>query len=90
MNQLQPTPTTSAQTPDLPGDTDAPVHVERSHLRFPVVGIGASAGGLAALTRFFEASPPTGGMAYVVILHLSPKHKSHAAEILQRAAALPV
>ncbi|HLL17468.1 MAG TPA: chemotaxis protein CheB, partial [Rubrivivax sp.] len=74
MNQLQPTPTTSAQTPDLPGDTDAPVHVERSHLRFPVVGIGASAGGLAALTRFFEASPPTGGMAYVVILHLSPKH----------------
>ena len=36
---------------------------------FPVVGIGASAGGLAALTAFFDATEPTSGVAYVVIRH---------------------
>ncbi|WP_371088112.1 CheR family methyltransferase [Variovorax sp. RCC_210] len=62
----------------------------RSHLRFPVVGIGASAGGLEAMIRFFEQMPATSGMAYVVILHLSPEHKSSAAEILQRSTRMPV
>ena len=49
-----------------------------SHLPFPVVGLGASAGGLAALARFFEAAPANLGMAFVVILHLSPRHVSQA------------
>ena len=39
---------------------------------FPVVGLGASAGGLRALQRFFEQMPPESGMAFVVVLHLSP------------------
>ncbi|WPH16152.1 CheR family methyltransferase [Variovorax paradoxus] len=59
-------------------------------LGFPVVGIGASAGGLEALIRFFENTPPDAGMAFVVILHLSPEHESNAADILQRATGMPV
>jgi len=56
----------------------------------PVVGLGASAGGLRALQQFFEAMPATSGMAFVVILHLSPDHESHAGPILQRSTAMPV
>jgi len=55
-----------------------------------VVGIGASAGGIVALTRFFEQAPVDAPVAYVVILHLSPDHESKLAEVLQRATALPV
>jgi two-component system CheB/CheR fusion protein len=61
-----------------------------SHLQFPVVGIGASAGGLPALLKLFEHMPATQDMAFVVILHLSPTHPSSAAEILQRATRMPV
>ena len=61
-----------------------------SNIKFPVVGIGASAGGLGALLRFFEQMPAANGMAFVVILHLSPTHESNAAEILQRATKMPV
>jgi len=56
----------------------------------PVVGIGASAGGLTALRHFFEAMPAQAGMAFVVILHLSPRHESNAAAILQAATRMPV
>ncbi|HEX6126539.1 MAG TPA: PAS domain S-box protein [Pyrinomonadaceae bacterium] len=55
-----------------------------------VVGIGASAGGIQALKTFFEAVQPKSGMAYVVILHLSPEHESQLAQILQSVAAIPV
>lgn len=51
--------------------------------RFPVVGIGASAGGLEALRGFFESMPADSGAAFVVVMHLSPEHHSHLAEILQ-------
>ena len=61
-----------------------------SSLSFPVIGIGASAGGLEALIRFFEQMPADAGMAFVVILHLSPDHESNAPEILRRATAMPV
>ena len=61
-----------------------------SGLSFPVVGLGASAGGLEALIRCFEHLPGAPDMAFVVILHLSPKHESNAAEILQRATPMPV
>jgi two-component system CheB/CheR fusion protein len=60
------------------------------HLPFPVVGIGASAGGLNALLRLFENMPATSGMAFVVILHLSPKYDSSADQVLQRATRMPV
>ena len=55
-----------------------------------IVGIGASAGGIQALKVFFENVPADSGMAYVVILHLSPDHDSKLSEILQMVAKIPV
>lgn len=55
-----------------------------------VVGIGASAGGLKALEAFFDHVPDDLGMAFVVIVHLSPKHESQMAELLQQHTAMPV
>lgn len=55
-----------------------------------VVGIGASAGGLAALKRFFSNVTEQSGLAYVVVMHLSPEHKSHLADLLQPHSKLPV
>jgi two-component system CheB/CheR fusion protein len=62
----------------------------RSHLKFPVVGIGASAGGLQALISLFENMPDDCGMAFVVVMHLSPKHESSLDHILQKATDMPV
>ncbi len=61
-----------------------------STLPFFVVGIGASAGGIDALSRFFEAMPSINGMAFVVVLHLSPKHESTIARILQEKTGMVV
>lgn len=56
----------------------------------PVVGLGGSAGAIQALREFFAAMPPQPGMAFVVVLHLSPEHESILAELLQRVTALRV
>ncbi|MDB5796951.1 MAG: signal transduction histidine kinase with CheB and CheR [Paucimonas sp.] len=61
-----------------------------SSLPFFVVGIGASAGGIQALLRFFEAMPADNGMAFVIVLHLSPRHESNVAHILQDKTRMPV
>ena len=76
--------------PPPPTDPEERTDLLKSSLNFPVVGIGASAGGLPALQRFFEAMPADNGMAFVVVLHLSPKHDSSAAEILQRFTGMRV
>lgn len=55
-----------------------------------IIGIGASAGGLEALERFFQAMPVDSGMAFVVIQHLSPDFKSLMAEQLARYTTLPI
>ncbi|MEZ2354246.1 CheR family methyltransferase [Caballeronia sp. RCC_10] len=57
---------------------------------FVVVGIGASAGGVEALLRLFETAPASPGVAFVVVLHLSPDHASHAHEVIQNVTALRV
>jgi two-component system, chemotaxis family, CheB/CheR fusion protein len=57
---------------------------------FLVVGLGASAGGITALRDFFANVPADSGMAYVVILHLSPDHDSQLATVLQQVASIPV
>ena len=57
---------------------------------FLVVGLGASAGGIQALKEFFTKVPKDSGIAYVVILHMSPEHESKLAEILQTATLIPV
>jgi len=53
---------------------------------FPVVGIGASAGGLEAFEQFFKHVPEHSGMAYVIVQHLDPTHKGMLPELLQRVA----
>ncbi|MGH6947318.1 MAG: chemotaxis protein CheB, partial [Kiloniellales bacterium] len=55
-----------------------------------VVGIGASAGGLAAFETFFAHMPADSGMAFVLVQHLDPHHKSLLAELLGRHTAIPV
>lgn len=57
---------------------------------FPIVGIGASAGGVAALITFFTHQAPDSAMAFVVILHLPTDAESHLAAILQRHTPMPV
>jgi two-component system CheB/CheR fusion protein len=57
---------------------------------FLVVGLGASAGGIQALKEFFENVPADSGIAYVVILHISPEHDSKLAEVLQSTAKIRV
>jgi two-component system, chemotaxis family, CheB/CheR fusion protein len=64
--------------------------VARGDQTLSVVGLGGSAGSLAALQAFFGRMPANSGMAFVVILHLSPEHESLMAEILQRSSAMPV
>src|ERR1700721_472887 len=57
---------------------------------FPVVAIGASAGGLEAYKEFFHALPVDTGIAFVLIQHLDPSHHSMLAEILSKATKIPV
>ncbi|WP_167631322.1 chemotaxis protein CheB [Mariprofundus ferrooxydans] len=57
---------------------------------FPVVGLGASAGGLEALEAFFKAMPDDSGAAFVVVTHLDPAHVSLMSELLQKYTAMPV
>ena len=61
-----------------------------ARLSFPVVGIGSSAGGLDAFTKFFKAMPADGGVAFVLVPHLDPKHDSLMVELLARHTAMPV
>lgn len=61
-----------------------------SDISFPVVGIGASAGGLQALQVFFEQMPADNGMAFVVVMHLSPKHDSIMDQIIQKSTKMIV
>jgi two-component system, chemotaxis family, CheB/CheR fusion protein len=55
-----------------------------------VVAVGASAGGLAALKRLLAATPGDAGIAMVVVVHLSPDHESHLANLLQPSTSMPV
>ncbi len=68
-------------------DDDAPFGVVPNSLT-PIVGIGASAGGLAALETLFEQIPSDSSAAFVVIQHLSPDYQSHMAELLSRRTSM--
>ncbi len=57
---------------------------------FPIVGIGASAGGLEALDAFLANTPADSGMAFVIVQHLDPTHKGMMAQLLQRSTPMPV
>ena len=59
---------------------------------FPIVGIGASAGGLAAFEAFFSAMPAEteSGMAFVLVQHLAPDHKSILSDLVKRYTRMQV
>ena len=63
---------------------------QNSSGEFHIAGVGASAGGLEALEKFFESMPLNAGIAFVVVQHLSPDFKSHMEELLARKTDLPV
>jgi two-component system, chemotaxis family, CheB/CheR fusion protein len=58
--------------------------------KFPIVGIGASAGGLEALEQLLQNIPEKSGMAYVVVQHLDPTQKGMLPELLQRISSMQV
>jgi len=62
----------------------------RSDNGFPIVGLGASAGGLQSLQRFFGSVPARPGMAFVVVTHLDPDHESLMPEMLKKATDMEV
>ncbi|MGR8931354.1 MAG: chemotaxis protein CheB [Gammaproteobacteria bacterium] len=57
---------------------------------FPIVGIGASAGGLEAFEQFFTHAPPDTGMAFVLVQHLDPTHKSILVDLVRRYTRMQV
>ncbi len=84
-------------TDSPPTDESAPASTLASEdfgrepvLPYFVAGIGASAGGLEALTEFFSAAKKGAGIAYVVVQHLSPDFKSMMVELLSRHTPLEV
>ena len=60
------------------------------NVAFPIVGIGASAGGLEALEQFLGRVPAGSGLAFVIVQHLDPTHKGIMPELLQRATGMKV
>ncbi|MGH9666379.1 MAG: chemotaxis protein CheB, partial [Bryobacteraceae bacterium] len=57
---------------------------------FPIVGVGASAGGLEAFTAFLKYLPPDSGMVFVLIQHLDPEQHSQLTEILSNTTTMPI
>jgi two-component system, chemotaxis family, CheB/CheR fusion protein len=57
---------------------------------FPVVGVGASAGGLDAFKKFIKAIPEKSGIAFILVQHMEPSHESLLTELLQKVTRIPV
>ena len=66
------------------------INAKASARLFPIVGIGASAGGLEAFSELLRYLPETTGMAFVLVQHLDPKHDSALQEILARTTKIPL
>jgi two-component system, chemotaxis family, CheB/CheR fusion protein len=84
----------AAPPPDLaaasPADESDEVAAPRPQSAFPIVGVGASAGGLDAFRQLLGALPQNTGMAYVLVQHLDPRHESILAELLAKGSRIPV
>jgi two-component system, chemotaxis family, CheB/CheR fusion protein len=79
-----------SQDPQTPAQAEA-AHPQRGpHPRCVIVGIGASAGGLAAFETFFTQMPPGSGMAFVLVQHLAPDRESLLPALLARQTRMPV
>jgi len=86
MRKSRPTSTCAAPTETVPVE-DAK---RTEKLPFPIVGLGASAGGLEALEQFLRQTPEASGIAFVIVQHLDPTHKGIMPELLQRTTAMEV
>jgi two-component system CheB/CheR fusion protein len=71
-------------------DVTAPVPLQGGNTPRLLVGLGASAGGLDAFKSFFTNMPPQSGMAFVLVQHLDPHHKSLLVELLSSHTEMPV
>ncbi len=92
--ECQITPPAPSTTPPMIGAAaeSAALPKDQPPQGFPVVGIGASAGGLAAFEAFFTGLPDATdpGMAFVLVQHLDPNHKSILTDLIRRYTRLPV
>ncbi len=84
--------TTQAKPLNAPREASSKNSGETQHRGCPIVGIGASAGGLAAFEAFFSELPsdPQSGMAFVLVQHLSPDHKSLLVDLVKRYTCMKV
>ncbi|MHB9140482.1 MAG: chemotaxis protein CheB [Paludibacter sp.] len=78
------------KTDDIRSQNESSKVNTKSKKPFTVVAIGASAGGLEAITQFLENLSPTTGMAFIYVQHLSPDHKSMLTPLLSKATKMPV
>ncbi len=81
------TETAEKEADTAPEDPDSEKSGERP---FPIVGIGASAGGFEAILEFLEAMPPENGMALVVVMHQHPEHTSMLPDLFGKHTSIPV
>jgi len=80
MAKKQPNPRGAGKTAPVPGSTTA----DAEQALFPIIALGASAGGLEALEQFFSHTPPDSGVAFVVIQHMDPTRTGMLPELLGR------
>ena len=92
MKNDRPTPidSNSVSSPSLAMEVEVKTDEGVSEASFPIVGVGASAGGLEAFIQLLKALPLDTGMGFVLVQHLDPEHESALAQILSRATSLPV
>ena len=83
---------TTSETPadKEPMPTEQPFAEKKKESRFPIIALGASAGGLEAFDTFFKATPPDSGIAFVLVAHLDPSHISLLPELLQKCTKMQV
>ena len=77
-------------TKKVPSKGTAAPAGRRARTSFPIVGVGASAGGLKVLTVLLKELPAHSGMGFVLIQHLDPQHESALTHILSTATSMPV
>jgi two-component system CheB/CheR fusion protein len=73
-----------------PKGASGPEHEPIGQSPFPIVGIGASAGGLEAFTQLLANLPTDTGMAFLLVQHLDPHHESRLTDLLGRVTSMPV
>jgi len=85
-------PAPSAEPPSQTETAESPLRKASTASAFPIVGIGASAGGLAAFEAFFSGMPAEAdpGMAFVLVQHLAPDHKSILSDLVKRYTRMQV